>query len=610
MSHPARALCLLLLSLRLAGAAAAQSPVDTAHLSATLRNPTLPDTLRLRAGLALAENMGTDSASQARHRQLLLRLLPWARRIGAAWAEVRALQELVLVADQTDDQTGQLLYGRQGIARARQLRQWAALVGFYHSLGGTYFEQQRIEEARRYLELAVAVMRQHPVPATTEATLMGLLSNTYLELGQAEPARRTFRRALALSRTLLNPLYEFQVLSAYANGLRLNQPDSAAHYLLPALAIARRLQDPYALAYANMVLMQTRKAQGQWPQVRLLARQAARYARLSDTPSYEAEALAGLAASLRHLGQGAAAYDTLIQAQVLIDTLQAQDAEHELSVLQVRFGTERQQARIRSLEQSRRLAAQTQELTRLRHRQQLIGLGGLVALALLLGGALLWRYRRRLARQRAADEAALRHQIAADLHDDVGSLLTQVSLQSELLSQGVYTADQQPHLLQHMADTSRNAVRHMSDVVWGLSQLGLAPTLGPLLDRMHDHAHEVLPPASLELNFQADPALRQLAVPTAQQQALFLIYKEALHNATKHAKGATELRVSLHCQPGGRTLHLDVRDNGAAPLPAPPATAPGHGLRNMQARAQAVAGRVAYVRHEQGFEVQVQLPLG
>lgn len=184
MSHLARLLCLLLLSLPAAGAAAAQPPVDTTRLAIMLRNPTLPDTLRISAGLALAENLGTDAATQARHRRLLLRLLPWARRIGAARAEVRALQELVLVAEQTDDQTGQLRYVRQGIARARQLEQWDALVAFYHSLGGVYFEQQRIAEARRYLELAVAVLRQHPVPATTEASLMGLLSNTY-QIGRA-----------------------------------------------------------------------------------------------------------------------------------------------------------------------------------------------------------------------------------------------------------------------------------------------------------------------------------------------------------------------------------------------------------------------------------------
>ena len=208
MPSLARFLRLLLLSVLLAGPAAAQPPpVDTARLADMLRNPALPDTLRLRAGLALAETMGTDAASQARHRRLLLRLLPWARRIGAVRAEVRALQELVLVAEQTDDQAGLLLYVRQGIARARQLQQWAALVAFYHNLGGIYFEQQRIEEARRYLEVAAAVMQQHPVSASTEATLMGLLSNTYLELNQAGPARRAFRRALVLSRTLPNPLY-------------------------------------------------------------------------------------------------------------------------------------------------------------------------------------------------------------------------------------------------------------------------------------------------------------------------------------------------------------------------------------------------------------------
>ena len=49
---------------------------------------------------------------------------------------------------------------------------------------------------------------------------------------------------------------------------------------------------------------------------------------------------------------------------------------------------------------------------------------------LLLAGGLFWRYRRRQQQREATRDAALRQRLAADLHDDVGALLTQISQHS------------------------------------------------------------------------------------------------------------------------------------------------------------------------------------
>lgn len=85
---------------------------------------------------------------------------------------------------------------------------------------------------------------------------------------------------------------------------------------------------------------------------------------------------------------------------------------------------------------------------------------------------------------------------------------------------------------------------------------------------------------------------------------LYLIYKEALHNVVKHAQ-ATTVTVQLAATAG---LTLTVADDGRGhdgqPRPG------GHGLTNMQARAQAVGGTVRYESPPTGFAVIVTLPLG
>ena len=90
------------------------------------------------------------------------------------------------------------------------------------------------------------------------------------------------------------------------------------------------------------------------------------------------------------------------------------------------------------------------------------------------------------------------------------------------------------------------------------------------------------------------------------RQDLYLIYKEALHNVVKHAHGHRRSRVHLATPPAGLTP-----DRGRQrPGPAGAARPGGHGLANMQARAQAVGGTVRYEPQPVGFAVEVAVPLG
>ncbi|WP_345236625.1 sensor histidine kinase, partial [Hymenobacter saemangeumensis] len=90
--------------------------------------------------------------------------------------------------------------------------------------------------------------------------------------------------------------------------------------------------------------------------------------------------------------------------------------------------------------------------------------------------------------------------------------------------------------------------------------------------------------------------------------ALYLIYKEALHNAVKHAKGATEVCIRL--ARNGQKLRLEVRDNGGSVRESLASKGlGGNGLRNMQDRARAVGGSVAYDYQGAGFGIAALLPL-
>jgi signal transduction histidine kinase len=96
-------------------------------------------------------------------------------------------------------------------------------------------------------------------------------------------------------------------------------------------------------------------------------------------------------------------------------------------------------------------------------------------------------------------------------------------------------------------------------------------------------------------------------VPSAVGAAAYRIVQEALTNVLRHA-GASCAAVSVAI--GTRSLEIDVRDDGSAPVATPAPAGAGSGLRGMAERAEALGGRVeAGRRAEGGWQVHATLPL-
>ena len=457
----------------------------------------------------------------------------------------------------------------------------------------------RLPEAERYARQALALFRAQGNTAQ--------LPLVYQDLGNIAWARHRPAEAVPHYRTCLRGLAAqglagqgLSCLGSLAGALSdLGRLDSAIYYQTQAVQLCRRQGQTTQLAIELSALAQVYGKARRWPEA-------------------EQYALASLAAQGSKKLQNERALAVLVQvATARADFRQALGYEHRLRLSAAarsaresqrlvqqersRFETDRAEQQVALLSARTQLQTEALELSRLRTRQERAGLGALVALALLLGGAAFGQYRRRQVAARAAAAAALRQRLAADLHDDVGNLLTQLNLQSGLLSEPHrYTPAQVAQRLDALATTARRAAQQMSDVVWGLGETHR--TLPELLLRMRDHAQEVLAPAGIDAEFFTDlPPTAPLPSAETRQQ-LYLIFKEALHNVVKHA-GASLVTVRLAATPAG--LRLTVADNGRGHSGA--ARPGGHGLANMQARAAAAGGRVQYRPGQPGFVVEATL---
>lgn len=361
----------------------------------------------------------------------------------------------------------------------------------------------------------------------------------------------------------------------------------------------RALGSPGQLARAQLLLARIFLATARYDSASYYSASSLAFTSHNGRKQEAHDAAEVLAQASAKLGRWASAYRYHRLMAAYTDSLTGEVIRRHTTALQLAYERSQQQVQIRLLRQRARLQVQQRELERLRYRQQLTVLAALVLLLLVLGGLVLWRYRRREARR----VEALRTRIAADLHDEVGSMLTQIAMQSTLVRDGRYAPAQQQAYLDQMAEASRRAARQMSDAVWSIDARYDSAT--SLLDRLRDHAHEVLPPAGLELDFAADEGLAAVTVPLPTRQALYFIYKEALHNAVKHAQAAQQVQVRVRLL--GRVIKLEIRDDGRGPLRDGHPS--GQGLPNMHMRAQAVGGTVAIDTGGLGLGVTAQLPL-
>ncbi len=220
----------------------------------------------------------------------------------------------------------------------------------------------------------------------------------------------------------------------------------------------------------------------------------------------------------------------------------------------------------------------------------------LVLAALLLTSATVAfeRYRaahaREMARareQRLAELEQVRQQIAADLHDEVGSSLTQISILSEVARrQGAETVPQLSHPLSIIAASSRELVDAMSDIVWAINPA--KDHLSDLTQRMRRLAGDAFTGCDAAVRLELPPPGAEVKLAANLRRELFLIYKEAVNNIVKHS-GCSEavIRLAIH----GGVLRLELCDNGKGFDPSLPAD--GHGLISLRRRAAALGGNLA-----------------
>jgi tetratricopeptide (TPR) repeat protein/two-component sensor histidine kinase len=235
-------------------------------------------------------------------------------------------------------------------------------------------------------------------------------------------------------------------------------------------------------------------------------------------------------------------------------------------------------------------AIQTLELNKQKSLKNYL-LAGIVLLAILS----FFVYKNYRTRQKL-NLQTLRNKIASDLHDDVGSTLSSISIFSQMAQQ--QSKEVNP-LLDTIGESSRKMLDAMADIVWTINPEN--DQFEKIILRMRSFAYELLGAKKIDFEFVADDYVTKINVPMNVRKNFYLIFKEATNNMVKYAAAN---RASFSVKEEKNNLIMLIKDNGKG-FDTSQSTE-GNGLKNMKKRAGEIGGQLV-IESGPGKGTEIQL---
>jgi len=210
-------------------------------------------------------------------------------------------------------------------------------------------------------------------------------------------------------------------------------------------------------------------------------------------------------------------------------------------------------------------------------------------------------------RQRAEQQHAMeqeRARIAQDLHDELGSGLTEITMLGARARTASVPLERRGSYLQQMSDIARQMVVALDEIVWATNPKH--DSLASMVSYFSLYAERFLGLANIAWRLEGPFEPADYAVDSHHRHQLFLAFKEALTNVVRHS-GATEVRLNIQVEQG--QARLTITDNGRGWARADQ-TEGMDGLANMRARLEKLGGWFEVnTRSGKGTTVRFGLPL-
>jgi ligand-binding sensor domain-containing protein len=214
-------------------------------------------------------------------------------------------------------------------------------------------------------------------------------------------------------------------------------------------------------------------------------------------------------------------------------------------------------------------------------------------LILFISGTILFYFRWRIKQLNRMQQ--LRTDIASNLHDEIGGLLTRITMAAENLHLRPQQVEDKTGTLEKITMLSRTVNSNMSDVLWAIDARN--DFAGSFSARMRELAEIVFEDRDISFSIDSDEKSEFQKIPPDERQQLFLIYKEAIHNILKHSNaGNVSIVFRYH-----NSLFLSISNDGVDGK----MNYGGQGLKNMEMRATKIGTHFRYSHSGNVFTIEV-----
>lgn len=196
----------------------------------------------------------------------------------------------------------------------------------------------------------------------------------------------------------------------------------------------------------------------------------------------------------------------------------------------------------------------------------------------------------------------IRRKIASDLHDDVGSTLSSISIMSDILQYQTGSDNGIGDMIKEIGANAHKMLESMDDIIWSVNPSN--DRFENLILRIKEYAIPLFEGKDIGFSFTVPKTLRSLSLPMDVRKGLFLIAKEAINNLAKYSEASHADIVFTLTE---ATLEMKISDNGKG-FDMEKINTSRNGLKNMQNRAKEIDADLSIVS-KTGFGTQIILVL-
>ncbi|MDP2301730.1 MAG: tetratricopeptide repeat protein [Ignavibacteria bacterium] len=425
-------------------------------------------------------------------------------KIGEKQYLIDPLNILAVIYFSLEDYDKAAMYNSRAMELNIELDYKTGIANAYNVAGSIHSKQGSHEKALENFNAAYQVHIQMNSERGTAGDL-GNLGNTYYDMKNYDEALKYYVKGL--------PLFEkygdkYTLANTYKNiggiYIKLNNLNEAEKNLLKGMQLAEEIGAQDLIKNSYDFLMELSEARGDY-------KSALKYQRLFNS---------------------------------LKDSVFNEENSKIIADLQTKYETEKKEQQIEILQKEKVID------------RSLFISSSVVILLMITGIVIRMRVKRLIGIER------IRAGIAADLHDDIGSGLVQISMFSEQINKKMasqsYMDDAVSASTLKVGNIARELIESMSDVVWSIDPKN--DSLEKLLVRIEASVREICESENISFKLNVDGDASRIKPDLEILRSLLLITKEAVTNMIKHAS-AKELIISINVAVK-KIIRVNIKDDG------------------------------------------------